>query len=93
MKIHDYIPEALIQRCEAEKDENGEWEPKGCCLVEDMDGTTALKEIREALSVGCDPVVVNGKIMGYITSTGTPWIYCDCDECTYEEYYGEPYQG
>lgn len=107
MEIYNYADDALVQVSEAYQDESGTWLPKPCASVEDMDGVAAINEISEALDAGCEPLVVNGKVMGYydgvlvgekmqrvidVDGTERVYLYCNCDEYTYEEYYGFPYE-
>lgn len=88
--IYDYDDDILSQFCYAERvgGDFAQWEVGE--QIEDVDGAAAKKAITEALEGGAEPVYVSGYVMGY-EQDGQSYIYTDCDEQTYEEYYGEPY--
>ena len=68
-------------------------------FIEDVNGATATRDIREAIERGAYPLFINGEIFGFTTDVW--WeddeehgiLYTDCDEETYSEHYGEPYDG
>ena len=97
--IHEYDEDALVQVCDAVL-VDGIWEldeSEGAAFIEDIDGREALREIRLYTSEGGGllPIFVDGESMGYQTNArgGFGIILTDCDEESYSEYYGEPYDG
>lgn len=97
MKIHDYPADALCQWYYGRRDEWGDWsfeDDESMDYFEDVDGATALREIEVALRDGCEPIyAADGEVMGYVEKDGEHGnFFTNCDEYTYEEYYGEPYR-
>lgn len=91
-QIHDYPDAALAQMCYAVPTGDGsDWDAGE--HITDMTGVAASRAVEDALASGFAPLLVDGEIMGYFDESGAGIIFCDCDEQTYEEYYGEPYQG
>lgn len=97
MKIHNYHPDVLVQWYYGRRDEWGNWsfdDDENMDYAEDVDGAAALEMIENALRDRCEPIyAIDGKVMGYVEKDGEHGnFFTDCDECTYEEYYGEPYE-
>ena len=83
-------PHTLVQCSVAERDMNGDWYLGE--HVEDMTAEAAEREFAAALERGAEPILEDwGAWAGWSHPDEGAYLYGDCDDTTYEAFYGEPY--
>lgn len=83
-------PHTLVQCSEAEREMNGDWVLGE--HIEDMTAEAADEILFRALAEGAEPICENcGEVLGFTHPKLGNIMFGDCDECTYEDYYGETY--
>ena len=87
-------PDTLTQWRDAVRLEDGSWDIDPDSHYGDKPAYIAEEIIERAVNDGAEPIYDDdGRVQGYHYPDGRDSsLFTDCDECTYEEYYGSPYE-
>lgn len=85
-------PDTLTQWRDAVRLEDGSWDIDPDSYYGDNPAYIAEEIIERAVNDGAEPIYDDeGRVQGYHYPDGhDSSLFTDCDECTYEEYYGCP---